>query len=145
MLGKAIARLKWGLYDLLHSARDLRYPNGLRGRGPFYHGLGDKHGLWRFFYENGQMWCQGEYQMGFEVGSWTYYHSNGQPCARGVDGWRRQGTWEFWDEAGCALDETSFLTRYPALASRLPTRDDEPAGDVSSRVQPEAPADRPRN
>jgi hypothetical protein len=85
-------------------------PMVLRDAGPFYHGLGDKHGLWRFFYKDGRMWCQGEFEMGFESGSWTFYHPNGQPSARGeLDGWRRQGTWEFWDEAGCPLNEESFV------------------------------------
>jgi hypothetical protein len=145
MLGKALARLRWGLYDLLHGAREVRYPNGVWGRGPFYHNGGDKHGLWTFYYENGQTWCQGEFSIGFEIGTWTYYHPNGKPCARGVDGGRRQGTWEFWDGAGRPLDEASFLARYPAVASRLPRRDDEPAGDTSSQAEPRAAADGPRD
>lgn len=144
MLTKARDWLIWRLYDFLYGVREVRCPNGVKGRGPFYHGAGDKHGLWRFFYEDGRIWCQGEFEWGFETGVWTFCHPNGRVSARGkVDSWRRQGTWEFWDEAGCPLDEESFLARYPAAASRLPERYDKPAAEDVSNAEPFAAPDRP--
>jgi hypothetical protein len=145
MFRRAKAWLGWRMYDFLYGVHEVRCPNGMKGRGPLYHNGGDKHGFWTFFSENGQTWCQGEFEIGFETGTWTFYHSNGKPCARGVDGWRRQGSWEFWDEAGCPLDEASFLARYPAIGSRLPKREEEPAGDLSSQAEQSAAADRPRD
>ena len=136
-----IARLRDGLLN--GPIREVRCPNGMMGRGRFYHGLGDKDGLWTFYYEDGQTWCEGEFSIDFEIGTWTFYHPNGKACARGVDGWRRQGTWEFWDEAGHPVDEASFLARNPAVASRLPRRDNEPTGDVSRPAERGAAADRP--
>jgi hypothetical protein len=144
MLARVLGWLLKPLGDFLLGVREVRYPDGVWGRGPFYQHGWDKHGFWTFYYENGQTWCQGEFEMGFESGSWTFFHPNGKACARGVDGWRRQGTWEFWDEAGCPLDEASFLSRYPAIASRLPKRHDEPEAAESSRADQSVAADLPR-
>lgn len=60
-----------------------------------------RHGLFRSYWENGNLRSEGNYTHGSETGVWSDYHENGQLAARGhyVDG-KQQGTWCFWDSEG---------------------------------------------
>lgn len=60
-----------------------------------------RHGLFRSYWQNGNLKGEGHCERGSEMGFWSDYHENGQMAARGqyVEG-KQQGTWRFWDSDG---------------------------------------------
>jgi len=67
------------------------YENGqLRSEGRVQKGTFGKPvfqtGLWKTFYDNGQMQSEGNYQTGSQTGLWKYYHENGKLGAKGFYG-----------------------------------------------------------
>ena len=60
-----------------------------------------KHGLFRSFYENGQLQSEGQYQHGAEEGLWRDFHENGQLAAEGsYHQGEEMGEWRFWNDDG---------------------------------------------
>jgi antitoxin component YwqK of YwqJK toxin-antitoxin module len=68
-----------------------------------------RHGLWRSWYSNGQLQCEGNYRYGRESGSFTWWHANGTQAVEGrfVDG-RPDGDWKWWHGNGQKAAEVAF-------------------------------------
>ncbi len=60
-----------------------------------------RHGLFRAYYQDGQLASEGLYEHGLETGIWHDFHENGRLAAEGeYKNGRRCGVWKFYDEAG---------------------------------------------
>lgn len=71
---------------------------------------GEKHGVWRFFYADGQIKSQTSYLGPRTSALQTFWHPNGQVSLQGpaIDG-VRQGVWRIWRKDGTLAEEGSFL------------------------------------
>ncbi len=69
-----------------------------------------QHGVWTFYYPNGQKQMRGEYDHGQPVGQFTWWHPNGFKQAEGVydNGWR-EGVWTRWHDNGRRMSQGRFL------------------------------------
>jgi len=58
---------------------------------------GKKHGLWRDYFENGQVDCEGHFVEGEREGLWRNYFENGQVNyeINYVEG-EKEGLWKVW-------------------------------------------------
>lgn len=57
----------------------------------------NQKGIWKYYYQTGQLKAHGSYEDDIQVGDWTYYYKNGNKEMAGrFEGKRRQGLWEFW-------------------------------------------------
>lgn len=70
---------------------------------------GKREGLWRYWYENGNLWSEGYYKADVRHGRSTVWHENGKKYYEGhyTDG-ERTGKWKFWDEDGKLLKEIDY-------------------------------------
>jgi len=41
-----------------------------------YNDKGEKHGYWKLYQPNGNIWCRGSYINGFATGYWEWYNKN---------------------------------------------------------------------
>ena len=64
-----------------------------------YNSNGQRHGLWKEYYYNGQLCWEGNYVNGQEHGLWKNYYYNGQPWKKGnyVNG-QRHGLWKNYEK-----------------------------------------------
>ena len=62
---------------------------------------GEKDGVWKRWYENGQQWYEEVWKDGKEDGVWKWWYINGQQKYEGVwkDG-KRNGVWKMWHKSG---------------------------------------------
>lgn len=69
----------------------------------------ESNGLYREFYENGQLFAEGEYEKNKMTGKWTYYHSNGE-VAKTVNylAGKPDGVVETRDESGKLLSRQEY-------------------------------------
>lgn len=68
-----------------------------------------KHGEWKQWYNNGQVWIEEQYSEGIKNGAFTVYYPNGEKNYAGkYDYGVPAGTWTFWNENGEILKETSY-------------------------------------
>lgn len=62
---------------------------------------GEKDGLWKSYYPNGNKWSEGEFKNGVDHGMRKAYYENGQKRFEGkYENGRKRGMWIFWDENG---------------------------------------------
>jgi antitoxin component YwqK of YwqJK toxin-antitoxin module len=62
---------------------------------------GEKNGLWKSYYPNGNVWSEGEFKDGLDHGIRKAYYENGQKRFEGkYENGRKRGMWIFWDENG---------------------------------------------
>ena len=71
---------------------------------------GKKHGLWRFWYENGQLKVESNYVDGKGEGFWRRLYKNGRERNEGfyVEG-KRHGFWRFWYANGQLRCEGEYV------------------------------------
>lgn len=84
------------------------YPDGqVRMEGEYQEGV--KHGHWVSYYNNGNMWSEGFYTKGINDGSTSTWHENGEKYYEGYykEG-RRSGVWKFWGEKGEFIKEIDY-------------------------------------
>jgi hypothetical protein len=66
-----------------------------------HHDNGRRVGVWRTFFENGQLESEGAYADDLPVGRWTYWYPNGQKKLEGAyEHGERSGVWTEFDEQG---------------------------------------------
>lgn len=81
------------------------------------------------FYPNGQLKAKGKFgKSGTHEGSWIYYYENGQLMGQGefepfnarfYAGWRvPKGYWQYWDEDGSIIAEVTFKKGKPRKVKR---------------------------
>ena len=64
-----------------------------------YKGKRDK--LWKFYYDDGQLWEMGKYKDGRAEGLWKFYYSNGQLLGIGnLKDSKEDGLWKFYYDNG---------------------------------------------
>jgi antitoxin component YwqK of YwqJK toxin-antitoxin module len=70
-----------------------------------------REGYWASWFENGQLWSEGEFRNGLSEGKRTVYHENGKVYYEGnfKDG-ERVGVWRFFNDAGVLTTETDYDT-----------------------------------
>ncbi len=70
-----------------------------------------REGYWASWFENGQLWSEGEFRNGLSEGKRTVYHENGKVYYEGnfKDG-ERVGVWRFYNDAGELTTETDYDT-----------------------------------
>jgi len=68
---------------------------------PYYNRKSHKYGLWKYYYENGQLIAEGNRKGSDRDGLWKYYYENGQLKAEGNwKGSNRDGLWKYYDKNG---------------------------------------------
>ena len=85
------------------------YENGqLEQQGNYVNDKED--GLWRFWYENGQLKRQGNFVNGNAEGLWRFWYENGQLSQQGntVNG-NEEGLWRFWYENGQLKQQGNYV------------------------------------
>lgn len=62
---------------------------------------GEKHGLWKYYYNNGHFWYEGTHKDGKRHGLWKWYLQNGQRHTKGTyrDG-LKHGLWKYYYISG---------------------------------------------
>ena len=67
------------------------------------------HGAYTEYYENGQKFAEGSYNMGVHHGAWTFWHENGQLCKKvSFEGGVANGAWEVFDRDGKVKQKKSY-------------------------------------
>jgi uncharacterized protein len=105
------ARLALGLSCILLAGCSKRvsyYDDGVkRSEGGLSFVSRKEHGLWTYWYPNGEVREEGRYDDGVRVGVWTQWFPNGQRRNRGervknaaADAGERHGVWTFWHPSG---------------------------------------------
>ena len=70
---------------------------------------GVRHGLSRFWHDNGQLSAQTEWSNGRKQGKFVLWYSNGQKRAEGAHrDMQPVGSWRFWDNRGNLIQEREF-------------------------------------
>lgn len=60
-----------------------------------------RHGLFRAYYQSGELQSEGNYVDGHEHGTWRDFHKNGQLAAEGqYEHGVESGEWKYWREDG---------------------------------------------
>jgi uncharacterized protein len=64
-------------------------------------GVDERHGMWSWWFPNGQKYSEGRYLEDQPVGKWTFWHANGQKHMEGeyLAG-VQSGKWSTWQEDG---------------------------------------------
>ncbi len=76
-------------------------------QGQRHEGL--REGLWKCFYEDGQLQQEGNFVADQKHGSWKLYHTNGQLAAEGrYERDAEKGLWRFYDEDGQVIFENDY-------------------------------------
>ncbi len=76
------------------------YDNGqLKMEGPVVNG--QRHGLWKSWYENGLKWSETTFKSGVKTGPTTTYYENGMMRYSGqYENDQRVGSWQFYNREG---------------------------------------------
>ena len=76
---------------------------------PLHWSSAPRTGHWRHFYENGQLYCEGDYAADRQDGVWTYFTQDGKPYATGsfLSG-VKDGEWTWWLAPGKPKERGSF-------------------------------------
>jgi hypothetical protein len=114
-----LARKVW-VYSNINGTRtatkEIQYhPNGKKSmEGSLKDGL--RHGEWKSWYENGNLWSVGTFANGLRHGKGVVYHPNGKKFIEGtyING-ERAGTWMWWDENGQVITEIEALRLAPEM------------------------------
>lgn len=84
------------------------HPNGKKYIEGSYKG-NKRDGYWASWYENGQLWSEGEFKDGLSEGKRTVYHPNGKLYYEGdFKAGERVGLWKFYDDAGKKINEIDY-------------------------------------
>lgn len=68
-----------------------------------------RDGYWASWYDNGQLWSEGEFREGLSEGKRTVYHPNGKIYYEGTfKAGERVGMWKFYDENGKLTNEIDY-------------------------------------
>lgn len=68
-----------------------------------------RDGYWASWFEDGQLWSEGNFVMGKSDGKRTVYHPNGKLYYEGVFNMdKRVGVWKFYSEAGDLVNEIDY-------------------------------------
>jgi len=68
-----------------------------------------REGIWKAWYENGNLWSVGEYKEGKRNGEGIYYYDNGKKNIEGMySNDIRVGKWRFYDTTGALAKEVDF-------------------------------------
>ena len=86
-----------------------RYPDGTPRALGRYDGDGARWGVWWFWYPNGQLAREVEYQSGARHGGFREWYPDGHPRTDGVYfSGRKESHWRRWDGAGHLTEEADF-------------------------------------
>ncbi len=85
---------------------------------------GVRDGLWKDYFENGELKAEGSYDNGVKVGEWKYYYPNGKPEQTGKFNSKGKfiGQWVWYYPSGNILREEHFVN---GLADGLMTEFDD--------------------
>jgi len=87
----------------------VRWDNGKTRVAGDYDADGLRMGVWRFWYENGQLAREIEYLAGIRERAAREYHPNGAMAAEGFYvGGQREGQWRWWDAGGRQTGEAVY-------------------------------------
>lgn len=68
-----------------------------------------RDGYWASWYDNGQLWSEGEFRGGLSEGKRTVYHPNGKLYYEGTfKAGERTGIWKFYDNTGKLINEIDY-------------------------------------
>lgn len=88
--GKRIAVYEWEYYE----------DGNVLKEGPLDENE-KRHGLWKAFFRNGNVWSEGGYENGIRQGITKTYHDNGKLFYEGeFNKAQKKGVWKFYDENG---------------------------------------------
>jgi antitoxin component YwqK of YwqJK toxin-antitoxin module len=75
-----------------------------------------RHGEWKSWYEDGNLWSEGSFREGRRHGKGIVYHSNGNKFIEGtyLNG-QRVGTWLWYDKEGNVISEAEGLSLAPDI------------------------------
>lgn len=99
-----------------------RYPDGKKKlEGELVNG--ERHGVWKFYYDNGFLWSEGKYWYGKRKGYSIIYYKDGK---KKIDGHYKNdlkvGTWRLWNSDGTlnkTIDMNELLTKEDSLKLEL--------------------------
>ncbi len=98
------------------AVKEIQYhPNGAKSmEGPIKDGL--RHGEWKSWYEDGNLWSVGIFVNGLRHGKGIVYHPNGKKFIQGayING-ERVGKWMWWDDEGRSITEVEALKLAPEM------------------------------
>lgn len=84
---------------------------------------GERHGDWKYYYENGFLWSEGKYWYGKRKGYSTVYHKNGKKKLEGrYENDLKVGEWKLWAEDGSlykTIDMDKLLSASDSLKLEL--------------------------
>ena len=87
----------------------LYYQNGQKEMEGTFNKAGERHGEWKYWYDNGNMWSEGEFKNGLSHGYRKVYHPNGKLYYEGkYKNDEPVGVWKFYDEEGRFLKEQKY-------------------------------------
>lgn len=70
---------------------------------------GKKDGHWTYWYKDGKVWSECDFQSGKKSGMSTVYFDNGQKRYEGMyENDKQIGIWRFWDESGKLVQEKEY-------------------------------------
>lgn len=73
---------------------------------------GRRHGTWRYYYTNGQLWSLGEYENGLMEGKKEVYWPDGTMRYQGqFSHEEKTGKWTFYNVDGTVLEEREFAPK----------------------------------
>ena len=74
-----------------------------------YNENGKKHGLWKYYDEDGKLIGGGCYENGKEVGPWKTYWNNGKLLSEGCyKNGEKIGIWKYYDKNGILTEEKTY-------------------------------------
>lgn len=98
------------------------YPNGLKKiEGETVNG--QRHGVWKAYYENGFLWSEGSFWYGKRKGYSIVYHENGKKKMEGdYKNGLKVGAWKIWNADGSlfkSINMDELLTAEDSLKLEL--------------------------
>lgn len=72
---------------------------------------GQRHGLWKSWYEDGILWSEGSFEQGLRHGKGVVYHPGGLKHIEGeYENGKKTGIWQAWDETGILVSTTDYTS-----------------------------------
>jgi antitoxin component YwqK of YwqJK toxin-antitoxin module len=85
------------------------YPNGNKESESYFDEEGKRHGIFKFWYENGNPWSETEFKHGIKDGiNRAYYKEGGKRFEGQFKNDKRAGIWYFWDKKGNQVLQKNF-------------------------------------
>ncbi len=90
-----------------------KYPNGIVKYKGFYR-FGKRHGLWIYFYSNGMLWSECEYDKGIRNGRNQVYFPNGKTHYVSFYKYeKKDSVWSYFDTSGVLIKKIYFKNDNP--------------------------------